>query len=100
MQPNLSLYPMSAVHSAYRERTMLHVDYVRQPLMMKAGRVHGFLDVHAEIDHTDQDVGDGGDDRGTARRTQNQNSLPSLSTMVGVMDDSGRLPGPMALAGP
>ena len=29
-----------------------------------------------------------------------RNGLPSLTTMVGIMDDSGRLPGAMALRSP
>jgi hypothetical protein len=68
--------------------------------MMKPGRVDRFLDIEGEIHNADEDVGDSGDDGGAAGRSENEEKLAVFDTMVGVMAESGRLPGPMALAGP
>ena len=55
-------------------------------------------DVHAVIDHVDDDLQHGGDDAAAAGRSGDRYGLPSFSTMVGVIDDSGRLRGAGALA--
>ena len=61
--------------------------------MMKPGRVDGFLNVEREIDHADQDIGDGGDDGGAAGRAENQEKLAVFQ------HDGRRHGGERALAG-
>src|SRR5882724_12576936 len=48
--------------------SLLHPRDIRQPLMMKAWRVHRLLNVHAIVDHSHQDVGHGGNNPRAARR--------------------------------
>jgi hypothetical protein len=44
----------------------VHVGQIRQPLLVKARGVHGFLHVHAVVDHVHDGVRHGGDDAATA----------------------------------
>src|SRR5208282_51451 len=48
---------------------------IGEPLMMKPGRVDGFLNVKREIDNADEDVGNGSYDGGAAGRAENEEEL-------------------------
>ena len=56
----------------------LQHDLVRQPLLVKARRVHRLLDVQSVIDHAHQHVGDGGDDGRSAGRAKHEEQLAVL----------------------
>jgi len=94
----LSLGPQN-IHCIGR-KAVFDENLIGEPLLMKPGRVDGFLNVKREIDDADKDVGYGGDDGGPPGEPRTRKSLPSLSTMVGVIAESGRLPGPMRWPGP
>ena len=83
---------------------LLDVDVVGKVLMVEAGGVGGLLDVETVVDGADDVVGYGGDDGGTAGRSHHEGELAGsvpvcgVVMMVGVMAESGRLPGSMAFA--
>ena len=79
----------------------LHDEDVGQILMVEARSVDGLLDIQALFGGAEEDIRHGGDDA-RRRRASPARSAPCRpsSTMVGVMAESGRLPGAMALAGP
>ena len=83
---------------------LFEVDAVGQVLVVEAGGVGGLLDVEAVVDGADDVVGDGGDDGGAAGGAHDVGEMPCLYQwpgvvrMVGVMAESGRLPGAMELA--
>ena len=91
-----------------RRGTSFEVEAIGQVLVVEARGVGGLLDVEAIVDDGDDVVGYGGDDRGAAGRAEDEvrvcrragTSGPWVVTMVGVMAESGRLPGAMALAEP
>src|SRR5216684_1260574 len=80
------------IHCIGRE-PVLDENSIGEPLMMKPGRVDGFLDVEREIHDADENVGDGGDNGGAAGRAENQEE-PAVFE-----HDSGRHGGERALAG-
>ena len=85
----------SSTLSVSGESHCLHTDHVGQPLMMKARRIHRFLDVHSVIDHAHQDIGHGGDDRRTCRASPApETACRPCSTMVGVIADKRTLARP------
>ena len=67
---------------------------------MEARRIDRLLQRHAVIDEIDDDFQHRGDDARTARRSEHENRLAILDTMVGVMELNGRFPGATALASP
>src|SRR5579864_1986574 len=58
-----------------RQTNTLNVNFIRLPLMMKARSVHRRLDVQPKVHHTQQDVGDGGNNAWSARRPEHQKQL-------------------------
>src|SRR4029077_4207466 len=64
--------PALEQHHSVRRKPLFHIHLVRQPLMMESRRVHGLLNVHTIVDHIHEDVGHGGNDSRTPRRTQHQ----------------------------
>src|SRR5271169_1359850 len=62
------------IHCIGRE-AVFDENLIGEPLMMKPGRVDGFLNVERKIDDADEDVCDGGNDLGTAGRAENQKEL-------------------------
>src|ERR1700686_919165 len=85
-QRQLVSFGTKNIHCIGRE-PVFDENLIGHPLMMKPGRIDGFLDVEREIDDADEDVGDGGDDGGAAGRAENQGELavfdPILSEDVG-----------------
>src|SRR5271166_4283921 len=71
---------------------------VGYPLMVEARRTDGFLGIHAVV-HDVQDREQGrGDDAWPPGLPDTRNGIPPRSTIVGVMLESGRLPGATAFA--
>src|ERR1700676_274334 len=62
------------IHCIGRE-AVFDDNLIGKPLMMKPGRVDGFLDVERENDDADEDCGGGGDDGGAAGRAESQEEL-------------------------
>ena len=85
---------------------LFEVEAVGQVLVVEARGVGGLLDVEAVVDGADDVVGDGGDDGGAAGGAHDVGELGCrvctsgwlVVRMVGVMAESGRLPGAMELA--
>src|SRR5208283_5711779 len=71
--PNLQLVSLGTqyIHCIGRE-AVFDENLIGEPLMMKPGRVDGLLNVEGEIYDANQDVGDRGDDGGTAGGAENQ----------------------------
>ena len=59
------------IHCSGRE-AVFDENLIGEPLMVKPGRIDRFLNIEAEIDDADQNVGNGGDDSGAAGRAENQ----------------------------
>src|SRR5208282_2914530 len=64
-------------HCIGRE-AVFHENLIGKPLMMKPGRVDGFLNIEGEIDDADQNVSNNCDDPGAAGRAENQKKFAAL----------------------
>src|SRR4051794_36288041 len=61
-----------------RESHSFHRNTVRQPLVVKPGRVHRLLNREPVINHSHQDIRNRGDNARTSRRAQHHEQLPVL----------------------
>src|SRR5208282_1430799 len=75
------------IHCIGRE-AVFDENLIGEPLMMKPGRVDGFLDIEGEIHDADEDVGDSGDDGGAAGRSENEEELAVFESILS--QDNGR----------
>src|SRR6202051_3750552 len=73
-QRQLVSFGTKNIHCIGRE-PVFDENLIGHPLMMKPGRIDGFLNVEREIDDADEDVGDGGDDGGASGRTEDEEEL-------------------------
>src|ERR1700692_2864878 len=62
------------IHCIGRE-AVFDENLIGHPLMMKARRVDGLLNVESKVDDADENVGYGGDDRRSAGRSEHEEEL-------------------------
>src|ERR1700724_3657580 len=58
-----------------RKRVALHIRHIRHPLMMDAGDIDGFLNVHLEIDDIQDCLQNSRDNPASARSAENEDRL-------------------------
>src|SRR5271167_2421366 len=65
------------IHCIGRE-VVFDENLIGEPLLMKPRRVDGFLNIEGEVDDTDQNIGNNGNDSRAAGRAENEEELAIL----------------------
>src|ERR1700692_4010534 len=73
-QRQLVSFGTKNIHCIGRE-AVFDENLIGHPLMMKARRVDGLLNVESKVDDADENVGYGGDDRRSAGRSEHEEEL-------------------------
>jgi len=89
----LVAHQLEAAKHLRREAVGFIRDFVRQPLVMDPGRLHRVGHVHPMVQHVEEHLQDGGDDRRSSRRTGRSSRISILRDDGGVMELSIRLAG-------